>query len=380
MNLTGLMPFSFVDPSQYDARSCDNGPFVTQTASATFLNSDPCYDPASSKPGAYSPACLQQLFLGMGGTAAGSGYPSDASAALQLNLTPTGTPRSLTDIGAFLTSLAVQTATGMNNGQELSLPAWSAASVFLTGKVITSPCDNSPANGPLSAECLTYLYTNGGATDKTIGPTYSLGPSYTSQDACGNAVYCTPSGTLNPATPTGLAAATGGIAAVQALYDTAHKTANDNTLTNEQRRPFLQQCYGIQLQHANPEAFWVGGPNQSYTVSSDQATATCASLGAVVATDAQLINAQINGASWCAAGWVADSTSSQTPPPITTAQYPMTTTVAGCGAIGINDFGSPAVAGVTCYGPKPAPSSFPTGLMSVPFNQSTNVWNAPFSE
>jgi len=385
MNLTGLMPFSFLDPSQYDARSCDNGPFVTQTASATFLNSDPCYDPASSKPGAYSTTCLQQLFLGFGGTAAGSGYPSDATAALQLNQTSTGAPRSLTDIGTFLTTLAVQAATGMNNGQELSIPDWSAASVFMTGVPITSPCQDQPANGPLSAECLTYLYTNGGASntiDKSTGPTYTLGTAYASQDACGNLVYCTPDGTLNPASPGGLKAgqATGGVAAVQALYDTAHKTANDNTLPNPQRRAAIQQCYGDQLQHENAEVFWVGGPNGSYAFTPAQANSTCATLGAVVATDLQLENAQINGASWCAAGWVADGTSSQTPPPILTAQYPMSVAVSGCGAIGINQFGTPAAAGVHCYGPKPDPSSIPSSLTINPFNQTTNAWNSPFSD
>jgi hypothetical protein len=384
MNLTGLLPFSFLDPSQYDARSCDNGPFVTQAASATFLNSDPCYDPASSKPGAYSTTCLQQLFLGFGGTAAGSGYPSDATAALQLNVDPTTQkPRSLTDIGAFLTSMAVQAATGMSNGQELSIPDWSAASVFMTGVPITSPCQGQPVNGPLSAECLTYLYTNGGATnptDKSTGPTYTLGTAFASQDACGNLVYCTPDGTLNPASPGGLKAATGGIAAVQALYDTAHKTANDNTLPNPQRRAAIQQCYGDQLQHENAEVFWVGGPNGSYAFTPAQANSTCATLGAVVATDLQLENAQINGASWCAAGWVADGTSSQTPPPILTAQYPMSVAVSGCGAVGINQFGTPAAAGVHCYGPKPELSSIPSSLTINPFNQTTNVWNSPFSD
>lgn len=393
MNLTGLMPFSFVDPSQYDARSCDNGPFVTQTASATFLNSDPCYDPASSKPGAYSLTCLQQLFLGVGGTAAGSGYPSDATTALQLNVDPTTQkPRTLTDIGTFLSSIAVQAATGMNNGQELSIPDWSAASVFMTGVSITSPCQNQPPSGPLTAECLTYLYTNGGANnsiDKSTGPTYTLGIAYATQDACGNAVYCTPDGTLNPATTGGLKAgqAAGGIAGVQALYNTAHKTANDNTLPNDQRRAAIQQCYGDVLQNMNAEVFWVGGPNGSYAFTPAQANSTCASVGAVVATDLQLDNAQVNGASWCSAGWVADSTSSQTPPPILPmAQYPMAFTAPGCGAMGINLFGTPATAGVNCYGSKPDPSNVPSGLSVQSFytgfgpdSNTGSAWNSPLS-
>ena len=386
MNLTGLMPFSFLDPSQYDARSCDNGPFVTQSASATFLNSDPCYDPASSKPGAYSTACLQQLFLGMGGTAAGSGYPSNDKAALQLNQTSTGTPRSLTDIGTFLSNMAVQAATGMNNGQELSIPDWSAASVFMTGVPITSPCFNSPTNGPLTAECLTYLYTNGGANnsiDKSTGPTYTLGATYATQDACGNAIYCTPDGTLNPASPGGLkvAQATGGIAAVQALYDKAHKTANDNTLPNTQRRAAIQQCYGDILEHTNPEVFWVGGStNNGYSFTQDQAAATCAQVGAVVATTAQLTDAQKNGAQWCSGGWVADNSSGQ---------FPMQVSgVPGCakGPLGVGSYGGavggPSAIGVNCYGSKPDPANLPSGLIVLPFytgmapdSSQPNGWN-----
>ena len=406
MNLTGLMPFSFVDPSQYDARSCDNGPFVTQSASATFLNSDPCYDPASSKPGAYSTACLQQLFLGMGGTAAGSGYPSDATAALQLNVdSTTQKPRSLTDIGTFLTNMAVQAATGMNNGQELSIPAWSAASVFMTGVSITSPCQNQPSNGPLTAECLTYLYTNGGATnsiDKSTGPTYTLGVTYATQDACGNAVYCTPEGTLNPATPAGLKAGQGGggIAAVKAAYDMVHRVANDNTLPNTQRRAAIQQCYGDVLQHMSPEVFWVGGPNAAYAFTADQASATCAQVGAVVATATQLRDAQQTGAQWCSAGWVVDdTTATQTIAP--SGQFPMqASNVFGCGGPGIAEYGGavggPTAIGVNCYGSKPDPSNVPSGLSILPFttvfapdstqpngwnyNAGTPTWNSGFSD
>jgi len=374
MNLTGLMPFSFLDPSQYDARSCDNGPFVTQAASATFLNSDPCYDPSNNKPGGYSTACLQQLFLGFGGTAAGTGYPSNDTTALQLNLdSTTQKARSLADIGAYLTSQAIQASTGMNNGQEIPISQWNSASMFMTGTPVLSPCDGSPEQGPLTAECLTYLYNNGGAAPTSkIGPTYSLGLTYASQDACGNAVYCTPDGTLNPATPAGLLAsqAAGGITTVQALYDTAHKMSNDNTLTNAQRRPYLEQCYGVTLQHANPEVFWVGGPNYSYPFTQDQAASTCAQVGSVVATKTQLVSAQQSGAQWCTGGWVIDDTTSNQSIN-SSGQFPMqASNVPGCGGPGITNWGGatgPATLGVNCYGPKPDPSAVPAGLTVQPF-------------
>jgi hypothetical protein len=299
--------------------------------------------------------------------------------------------------------MAVQAATGMNNGQELSISDWSAASVFMTGVPITSPCQNQPANGPLSAECLTYLYTNGGATnsiDKSTGPTYSLGMNFTTQDTCGNAVYCTPEGTLNPATTGGLKAApSGGVAAVKAAYDLVHRTANDNTLPNTQRKAAIQQCYGDVLQNMNAEVFWVGGPNATYAFTADQAASTCAQVGAVVATTSQLIAAQKAGAQWCSAGWVVDdTTATQTLSP--SGQYPMqASNVYGCGGPGIANYGGavggPAAIGVNCYGPKPDPSNVPSGLSVLPFTtvfapdstqpngwnyNAGTTWNSSFSD
>lgn len=377
MNLTGMMPFSFLSPFEYDARSCDNGPFVTMPASASFLNTDVCYDPSNNKPGAYSLACLQQLFMGFGGTTSGTGYPSTVQAAnANLNIDPTGKPRSLADIGTFLTSMAVQAATGMDNGQEIPISQWNIASLFMTGQSILGPCDEAVLNNqPVTPQCLNYLYTNGGVQDSRIGPTYSLGPSYASVDLCGNAVYCTPDGTLNPATQTGVTAAnqamgssvgTAAITAVQQLYDTAHKTANNNTLINSARRPALQQCYGTNLRAQNAEVFWVGGSSNDNMFTQDQAQSVCSALGADVASTAQVRAAQGAGAQWCSSGWVTDSN----PYGI----YPMQANgVPGCGSSGISEWGATAVAGqppaigVNCYGAKPAQNAVPSGYTIAPF-------------
>ena len=380
MKLLGTMPFTFLSPYEFDARNCDNGPFVTLPSSATFLNSDVCYAP-SNKPGAYSLSCLQQLFVSFGGTTRGTGYPSNAQVATQLNQTSTGTPRSLTDIGAYLGTVATQAATGMNNGQELTLADWNAASLFMTGTPITSPCDTSNKDkGPLTAECLQFLYS--GAGNGTVPPTYTLGTSYASQDACGNAVYCTADGALSPSNPAGLkrAQAAGGITAVQTLYNAAFTTANDNTLRNEQRKGALTDCYGVALQNQAPEVFWVGALPTAYNITSAaQAQSVCAQVGAQVATVAQLNTAWINGAQWCTIGSVADSTSTY---------YPMNSTapVEGCGAaMALNNAGSRPTAGANCYGVKPDPSAVPASLQVLPFstpylpvyNPAAAVYNDP---
>jgi len=226
--------------------------------------------------------------------------------------------------------------------------------------------------------------------------------NFTTQDACGNAVYCTSEGTLNPATTAGLKAgqAGGGVAAVKAAYDMVHRVANDNTLPNTQRRGAIQQCYGDVLQNMNAEVFWVGGPNATYAFTADQAASTCAQVGAVVATATQLKDAQKAGAQWCSAGWVVDdTTATQTLSP--SGQYPMqASNVYGCGGPGIAVYGGavggPSAIGVNCYGPKPDPSNVPSGLSVLPFttviapdstqpngwnyNAGAPTWNSGFSD
>jgi hypothetical protein len=377
MQLRGFMPFSFLSPYEQDALTCDNGPILTQPASATFLGNDVCYTP-DSKPGNYSLDCLQQLFLSAGGTAQGKGYPGNMDAAKVLLFDPTGAARSLDDISTYLYQMNVQASTGLDTqGNQLSLADWNTASLFCTGTAVTNPCEGpNKSGGPLTTECLQYLYTNAGAADPTIGPTYSLGLNYASQDSKGNPVYCMPTGALSPTTPEGLkrAQAAGGVAAVKALYDNAHTTANNNGLPNAQRQQAMADCYGNQFNAKGNEVFWVGGPNDGYTIPLSDASAVCAQFGAVVATPQQITDAYASGAEWCACGWTTDGTG----------YFPMQTQKPYCGGPGTNSCESyrsastGQSAGVSCYGPKPAANEIPSEYSVLPFVQNSQTWNNPF--
>jgi hypothetical protein len=378
MQLHGFMPFSFLTPYEQDALTCDNGPILTQPASASFLGNDVCYAPGST-PGNYSLQCLQQMFISAGGTTQGKGYPSDANSAKALLYNSNGTARSLDDISTYLYQMNVQASTGLDTqGNQLSLADWNTASLFCTGTAVSNPCEGpNKSGGPLTTECLQYLYTNAGAADPTIGPTYSLGPNYASQDSQGNPVYCTPTGALSPTTPEGLkrAQAAGGVAAVKALYDTAHTTANNNGLPNAQRQQAMADCYGNQFDAKGNEVFWVGGPNYGYTIPFSDASAVCAQFGAVVATPQQITDAYASGAEWCSAGWTSDGTSS----------FPMQQSNPECGWPGVNTWTAEFVqaaeggkTGVNCYGPKPNANQIPTGYTIHPFSQVDQTWNNPF--
>ena len=93
----------------------------------------------------------------------------------------------------------------------------------------------------------------------------------------------------------------------------------------------------------DPEVFYIGG----YDYTKAQAAATCTTHGAVVATGAQLSDAQAAGADWCATGWLSDQT---------VAKYPINTSIMeGCaGGPSVVEYTPPnGKAGVNCYGIKP---------------------------
>jgi hypothetical protein len=187
MKLRTHLPFSFLSPYEFDATYCNNGPFLTQQSSADFLSSDVCYGPKNG-PGSYQLDCLQQMFLSLGGTTAGTGYPQSltSASAKQLLFDSNGNPRQLADISNFIYSLALQASTGRDsNGNDLSVSDWNTASMYITGTPIVSPCGTGGAGSPVTKECVQYLYDGAipntpGASRTTIMPTYSLGPQYAS--------------------------------------------------------------------------------------------------------------------------------------------------------------------------------------------------------
>ena len=225
--LEGSIPFTFM-PTGPDSQSCPNGPFITTLASANFIKTEsPCYGPGV-KPGAYSLACLQQLFLAAGGTPSGSGYPSDSKKAQALLFDSKNKPMTLSQIGQMLYMKNILASTGLVNGVSQTLNDWNDASVFLTGAPILNPCQTLIPGTPLSRDCLSYVYSKS---------------------------RCTPKGTYNPDSklnnpiPEGIQEAqnNGNAEAALAFYSKVYTTANNNGLHNTDRRSAFMGCYGVEL-------------------------------------------------------------------------------------------------------------------------------------
>jgi hypothetical protein len=380
INLACIIPFSFLSMYDGDALTCDNGPIITQAASATFLESDPCFGKAN-QPGNYKLECLQTRWVELGGTPQGTGYPANKTAADAIQKDANGNPLDIDTIVNNLAPKMTAAVTGQDaTGKNLSIGNWNTVSMFATGTPINTPCDGpNKDNGPLSQECLSYLYQNQGINSH-IGPTYTLASVSMASMLGQNTpnTYCQPGAGIDPSTPAGLkfAQSLGGINTVKQTYDQINRLANDNTQSNQARAQAVQQCYGVTIDPMNtpktpgPTQVFAVGPGYNYTQA--EAPQVCTKYGAQLATSAQLQEAQTYGADWCFTGWVADSNNSM---------YPITTsTQGGCGngTTGIINYNTPNnQAGVNCYGPKPGIDDYPENTI-MPFSQT--AWDQPGSK
>lgn len=263
MMLRMVVPFTFVAHNSLEGVRCNaGGPFITTEASATAMGSDPCYK-AGSAPGAYSLDCLKNMWESNGCTTTGRGYPNTASRAAALLTDSAGAARSLDDIAAHIYEAALITSTGMNTaGEQLDIPTWSASSLFCNGTEIVSPCDTATlATGPLSAQCIRFLWKNqgsgllpnGGANP--IGTTYDEPTTPVHRSLFSSGIIqrgCVSSGTLSPENPDGTTNMTnvrfwqakGGLNNVKLAMREIHNKANENGVNDDNRRGPFQQCYG----------------------------------------------------------------------------------------------------------------------------------------
>jgi hypothetical protein len=256
MNLSCLMPFSFLNMYDGDSNMCENGPVITKAASATFLESDPCYSKAN-KPGDYTLECLKDRWVQLGGTAKGSGYPANKVAANRIQRDANGQPLDINTIVDNLSARIISGITGKDsNGRQLSLEDWNTISMSTRGVPISTPCDGI-TDGTLTKECLSYLYLNKGANSH-IGPTYTLSPQeVASMKGQRNPnTYCQPGTSLDPNTPEGLkfGQSISGIDSVKKTYDQINRLANDNTKSNAAKADAMLQCYGVNVEAKEQEA------------------------------------------------------------------------------------------------------------------------------
>ncbi len=242
------MPFTFLAATEEAANLCPTAPYSTKEESVKMLASDPCYGR-----GPPSLACLQGRFVAAGCTAAGKGYPGTEEAAAKLR-TFNNRAQTIGQISQRIAESATAAQTGRAaDGTKMPIEQWNEVSQFCLGKSVTSPCsayDN--ANGPLGAECISYLYEGamGNSKENPIGRTYTLPTAnYGSLTAAGLPAQCTRDGTAAPYSATALNTAKrlGGVTAVQKYYDDIHRRANDNGLPDAARQEAIQQCYGIKM-------------------------------------------------------------------------------------------------------------------------------------
>lgn len=260
MVLSVIVPFSFVDPTTQEASKCRDAPFVTTKASAEFLESDPCYKKGSG-PGKFSLECLQGAWETNGCTERGKGYPGGPEAASNLMANPDGSLRSLNDISDFIYKMALITTTGTNEkGRKMEIEQQSKASVFCTGREITSPCDTAAKDsGPLSPECIRYLWNNKGeaplpnGSKNPVGQTYS-GSAFSLFNKGNGLRFCQETGTLSPFSSNDNIKywqKFGGVTAVKREMNNLHVAANAQFQADDKLAPYLRQCYG-EIEIAKP--------------------------------------------------------------------------------------------------------------------------------
>jgi hypothetical protein len=176
MSAVLVIPFSFIEPTMEEVKLCKNGPFVTMPASAQQIKTSPCYQP-DSKPGNFSQACLQEIWLANSCTEAGKGFPNNSVAAAFLMADPSGGLRTTNEISNLIYKRAVTAITRYDEkGKLKTIPDWDKDSMFCLGRPIKSTCDFL-APGPRDDDCIVYLWkdVNKCSNDGTLSPLHSNG-------------------------------------------------------------------------------------------------------------------------------------------------------------------------------------------------------------
>ncbi|NBP66323.1 MAG: hypothetical protein EBU66_16940, partial [Bacteroidetes bacterium] len=253
MKMIAVSPFTFLDTTTDEAATCPSSPFITKQSSAEFLQADPCYKKGSG-PGKFSLECLQNTFLTSGCQEGGKGYPKSTKAASDIMFDDDGIALSLSQIADKMYSYAVMTSTGIGvDGKKLNIKEWSDASVFCTGKSITSPCDTeNKDSGPLSTECIIYLWDNQG-DNKQLGTSYASSIARSLFGEGRTPRFCNRNGTLSPVGPDGKQKSAvinfwkrqGGVNALKKMMMQIHSDANSSVIPETVKAQKITQCYGV---------------------------------------------------------------------------------------------------------------------------------------
>ncbi len=249
MNVSLRIPYTFLDSSEEASAECPGGPFSKKEASVTFLSSDPCFKP--NAPGSHKIECLQNKFIQAGCTVSGEGYPANEELAGKLRYI-NGRPQPLGAIAERIYNTSLEAATGISNGTKMPLSQWDEKSRWCTGKAIRTPCMGyDMVNGPLGDDCIQYLFENKGQIEAgstaVEGKTYTLGKKYESLNDAGR--FCTRQGSAAPYNQANLEKARqkGGVDGVKRYFNDLQLRAQDNSLSDMDRKQAIKDCYGVDL-------------------------------------------------------------------------------------------------------------------------------------
>jgi hypothetical protein len=205
MRLRGVLPFTFVQASEFAAMDCLDAPFQTKTSSATAFSTDqPCFA-KGSRPGNYNTTCLQQRILDSGCTNAGTLYQNPQ----QLN-TKNGVAQSISQIAETVRGIAAldmveEEETKQCSGRDIQTPCdpFIQRNTLKFGTALTGTNEKLKTQ---AQQCLSFLYHNKGANETTnpprVGPTYTGLVTYKNNQREIKNIYCLPDGQLNPDTNT----------------------------------------------------------------------------------------------------------------------------------------------------------------------------------
>jgi hypothetical protein len=280
MNLRAVLPFTFVQPSEFSAIDCPTSPYQVRLSSANAFSSDqPCFA-KGTRPGKYNDECLRGRITDAGCTNAGTLYENPS----QLNQDEKGQDRTLDQIYTYLTRTV--------KPLDMIDPKMTK---LCTGRDITTPCDTFIAQpdlklGPIAKradtdplklqlqKCMSYIYDNEGQNESgantKIGPTYSEPISFRNNQKIRKNIYCLPEGELNPSHSNPALANSAlnklveyydgtltidrktGFEGVKAFLNSRFKTSVDQTRnanTDSDRQVAIKQCFGDKINLPNLE-------------------------------------------------------------------------------------------------------------------------------
>ena len=385
-----------------DKMACPTGPIILTEIGAGIMSAESCF----AADGSFNPSlyCMQRLFQAAGGTTKGTLYPTTEDQARALAKHDAAGVLSMDATMEFLNTQSNLAIYGIDTtGVSQSFDVIKPAALSMLGVTMNNPCDGVV---PYSGECLDYLWRS---------------PNASTASTASNApyLYCSNKGSSAPLNLDGTvntnnvnaANQNGSLTNIRSYFQNIFNRTQDSSDFDEQSRA-MKSCFGVSLaaqpapnntdcpapnpdewqcfgptKLRKPEVFYVSGSvthdsndlyMSGYSITHSDASDTCDAFGAQVASEAQLTDAQQQGAQWCGAGWVSDTS--------TRVKWPMQVPRVGCGnspgiiEADITEAGwlprtnGNVMAGVNCFGRKP-----PVGTGQIaPFSPGGS-WYSPNS-